>query len=178
MKFARKVNNKAVDVVDSYPSGQFHPSILAEFLEVPDEVENGWVYSSANGGSWSAPEQVAIAEEPIEVNYEFTRPQFKLLFSAPERLQIASIRQSVDANNSPTDANLILNDIFDILEDVETKVIDVRAPYVGEMLEFLVQLSVLTPERKIEIMGGVIAGTFNSAKSQGVIVEEIASANT
>ena len=41
MKFARLVNDYAVDVHAS-PIGLFTPEIAAEFIEVPDNVENGW----------------------------------------------------------------------------------------------------------------------------------------
>ena len=41
MKFARLVNDYTVDVHAS-PIGLFTPEIAAEFLEVPDNVENGW----------------------------------------------------------------------------------------------------------------------------------------
>ena len=52
MKFARVVNNQAVDVRSDSPEGCFTPNIVAEFVQVPDEVMDKWVL---NAGVWSAP---------------------------------------------------------------------------------------------------------------------------
>jgi hypothetical protein len=42
MKYARIKNSKAVDIATN-PAEQFHPDLAAEFVEVPDEVDRGWV---------------------------------------------------------------------------------------------------------------------------------------
>ena len=52
MKYARIVNNSAVDVRSDSPEGLFVPTLVAEFIEVPDTVENGW---SLADGEWTAP---------------------------------------------------------------------------------------------------------------------------
>ena len=51
MKHARVVSGKAVDVRSDSPEGYFTPNIVAEFQNVPDEVEDGWILN----GTWSAP---------------------------------------------------------------------------------------------------------------------------
>lgn len=58
MKYARIVSDYAVDVRTESPEGCFTPNIVAEFVEVPDEVMDGWVVAD---GIWSAP--------PITVPY-------------------------------------------------------------------------------------------------------------
>ena len=52
MKYARIVNNSAVDVRSDSPEGLFVPTLVADFIEVPDTVENGW---SLADGEWTAP---------------------------------------------------------------------------------------------------------------------------
>jgi hypothetical protein len=44
MKWARKVNNFAVDVRTTNPEGCYTEQIVAEFIVVPDEVQNMWVF--------------------------------------------------------------------------------------------------------------------------------------
>ena len=52
MKYARIVNNYAVDVRTESPEGCFTPNIVIEFGEIPDEVQNGWILTN---GNWSTP---------------------------------------------------------------------------------------------------------------------------
>lgn len=69
MKYARIVSDYAVDVRTESPEGCFTDNIVAEFVQVPDEVVDGWVLV---GGLWSAPaapvpyvptpEEIATAE--------------------------------------------------------------------------------------------------------------------
>jgi len=52
MKYARISNTYAVDVRTDSPEGCYTPNIVAEFVEVPDDVQEGWVLAD---GNWSAP---------------------------------------------------------------------------------------------------------------------------
>ena len=56
MKYARIINNQAIDVRTESPEGCFTPNIVAEFQSVPDEVHDNWTVS---GGVWSAPAVIA-----------------------------------------------------------------------------------------------------------------------
>lgn len=40
-KYARIVNNSAIDITDQNPATIFHPLLAQDFVEVPDYVENG-----------------------------------------------------------------------------------------------------------------------------------------
>jgi len=44
MKWARKVNSYAVDVRVENPEGFFTEQVVAEFIVVPDEVQDHWFY--------------------------------------------------------------------------------------------------------------------------------------
>jgi hypothetical protein len=52
MRYARNVNNRAVDVRETDPEGHYTPNIVAEFLMVPDDVQDGW---ELIGGVWTNP---------------------------------------------------------------------------------------------------------------------------
>lgn len=53
MKYARiNERGQAVDVTTDDPATRFPAALAAEFQEVPDQVERGWVLSE---GEWSAP---------------------------------------------------------------------------------------------------------------------------
>lgn len=45
MKWARKVNNFAVDVRTVDPEGFYTPQVVAEFIIVPDEVQEDWWFN-------------------------------------------------------------------------------------------------------------------------------------
>ena len=65
MKYARKINGLAVDVVDGDPSTMFHPTIAAEFEVVPDDVVNGSRWDEASS-SWMPP--LVVAPDPAVPN--------------------------------------------------------------------------------------------------------------
>ena len=62
MKYARNVNNRAVDVRETDPEGHYTPNIVAEFSVVPDDVQDGWTLV---GGVWTnpPPPRVPTADE-------------------------------------------------------------------------------------------------------------------
>lgn len=52
MKWARIKNGMAVDVRGDAPHGKFVESVAAEFVEVPDDVQDGSILTN---GAWVAP---------------------------------------------------------------------------------------------------------------------------
>lgn len=67
MKWARKVNNVAVDVRVIDPNGFFVPQVVNEFIIVPDEVQDHWFFDDETQ-TW-LPEQ----PQPDLVVLEVTR---------------------------------------------------------------------------------------------------------
>lgn len=67
MKYARIVNNTAVDTRSTSPEGHYTPNIVAEFVTVPDTVMDGW--SNATG-AWLAP-PVPVAEMQPVINFTY-----------------------------------------------------------------------------------------------------------
>ncbi len=58
--YARNVNDVAVDVTTTDPTTIYYPTVAAEFIVVPADVQDGWLY---DGSTWSAP--VIVIPEPI-----------------------------------------------------------------------------------------------------------------
>ena len=142
MKYARIVNGIAVDIRTESPEGFFTPNIVAEFVEVPDEVEYNWTLMN---GNWYAP----IISEPI-----VTAPlipiispvEFKLLFTPQERMAIKAARATDD----------ILDDLFTILDDPRLKEVNLNLESNKAVMAYLESKGLVTSERKAEIMTGIM----------------------
>ena len=65
--YARNVNDVAVDVTTTDPTTIYYPTVAAEFIVVPADVENGWVF---DGSNWSAPVIPEPIIEPIRISIE------------------------------------------------------------------------------------------------------------
>ncbi len=62
--YARIQNGIAVDVRSESPVGCFTDNIVAEFVTVPDEVQNGWLYE--NGLFSAPPEPIPPTQEELD----------------------------------------------------------------------------------------------------------------
>lgn len=93
MKYARIVNNTAVDVRTDSPDGCFTPNIVKEFVTVPDEVENGWINTD---GTWAAPPPVELPE-PVPPPVVNIVPQSVSARQAEKALILAELDDDVDA---------------------------------------------------------------------------------
>lgn len=149
MKYARIIGNVAVDVRDTDPDGYYAPNVAAEFQEVPDSVENGWLL---DGETWEAP--VIPVIEPVEPTPEplhLTPVEFKMCFTSTERVAITTIR---DDDAHPASATL--KDIYSILDDPRLSFVDLRLQSSLDLIDFLVTIGCLTPERAAMVKAGTI----------------------
>lgn len=80
-----------------------------------------------------------------------TAIQFKMCFTVAERIAIRGVRE--------TDQQV--DDMFDILDDPRTETVNLALPQVTEMLDHLVEIQILTEERKTQILQAYIPGTQN-----------------
>ena len=103
MKYANIVNNIAVDVSDN-PAAHYHPDIAAQFVEVPDDVQPGWV--RGDEGTWSAP-VIEAAPELVAPRPSVSPVEFKLLWTSPERIALRQMRET----------NPVIADFWEIVED-------------------------------------------------------------
>ncbi|WP_293006922.1 hypothetical protein [Nitrosomonas sp.] len=120
-KFARLVNNVAVDVVDGDPAEYFHPDIAAQFEEVPNTVEAGWVFDD---DVWSAGESNIGTEAEVLPTVGVIK--FKLLFTSPERIKAKELRQ----------ADPVIDDFWSILDDPRTTEVDLNLESIQNVIEY------------------------------------------
>jgi hypothetical protein len=89
--YARNVNDVAVDVTTTDPTTIYYPTVAAEFIVVPADVQDGWLY---NGSTWSAPPPIPVPPTPVPVPPIVSAVQFMMLFYPQEQ---AYIQNSTDA---------------------------------------------------------------------------------
>jgi len=103
MKYARIQNTYAVDVRLDSPEGCYTPNIVAEFVEVPDEVMGGWILSD---GVWAAPVIYTPSAEELAARAEAQ------LTATKESLS-ASVRTERNAKLAETDWTQIIDSTAD-----------------------------------------------------------------
>lgn len=144
MKYARIINNQAaIDVRTESPEGFFTPDIAAQFEQVPDTVEDGWI---RNGETWDAP---TILEPEIQVHVDVIPPavspvEFKLLFTSLERVAIKAARST----------DPVLEDFYDIVEDPRLTAVNLALQSTQQALYYMQSKGLLTEERVAEILLG------------------------
>ena len=141
--FARIINNVAVDV-STNPQEQFHPDIAAEFEPVPDDVQAGWARNEA--GEWEAP---APTPEPTPAPTESPKVspvEFKLLFTAGERVAIKAARAS----------DPVIDDFLSIIEDPRLTHVNLGLQSTQDALGYLETKGVITDARRVQILAGKI----------------------
>lgn len=143
MKHARIVNNQAVDVRTESPDGCFTPDIVAEFAEVPGEVENGWTLGN---GVWSAPVvlEPAPVTPPAPVPPKVSPVEFKLLFTSAERV-------AIKASTDP-----VVLDFFSIVEDQRLTHVDLALQSTQDALSYLESKALIAVGRKAAILTGML----------------------
>ena len=141
--FARIINNVAVDV-STNPQEQFHPDIAAKFEPVPDDVQAGWARNEA--GEWEAP---APTPEPTPAPTESPKVspvEFKLLFTAGERVAIKAARAS----------DPVIDDFLSIIEDPRLTHVNLGLQSTQDALGYLETKGLITDARRVQILAGKI----------------------
>lgn len=136
--YARILDNVAVDI-STDPQAQFHVLVAAQFVEVPDAVEAGWIVT---GGTWAAPPAPPIIAPVQQYLLTPSRPQFLLMFTSAERV---AIRASTDP---------VIKDFLAIVADPALEWIDLSLASVQEGLAYLVASGLLTSDRLAVIEKG------------------------
>jgi hypothetical protein len=86
-KYARIVDGRAVDVVDTDPAELFHPEVAEQFITVPDDTSTSDHFDGEAWTKYVPPELPAVLPVPPVV----TPPEFKLLIldELPEIMEAA-----------------------------------------------------------------------------------------
>jgi hypothetical protein len=124
MKTARIIKNIAVDVCDD-PLNKFHPTISAQFQQVPEIVERGWVLDSSTG-EWSSPP----IQEPVlspEVYTKLSPLDFKMCLTSAERIGIKAM----------VSTDVTIADFYEIIEDPRLTEVDMGLQSVRDAVGYI-----------------------------------------
>ena len=128
--YARNVNDVAVDVTTTDPTTIFYPTIAAEFIVVPDAVEDGWLYNETNK-TWSAPPPPPVPPEPVFVPPIVSAVQFMMLFY---QLEQSYIQNSADP---------IVNVFWTRFQDPRVTEVNLALDSMSQTLDYLSTTDVL-----------------------------------
>lgn len=159
MRYARISNGVAVDVVEADPTGLFHPSLAADFVQVPAEVVVG---SRLVDGAWIAPDP--LAPEPADLG-QMAIIDFLRLFEGEEidgfnavKAQCDGLTQAdFDAAKAGDQAKMALvgfKRFLTFYDALRAGLIELRHPETSLGLSVLVPLGVLTQARLERILSG------------------------
>lgn len=143
-KQALIIDSVAVNVVSSDPAGFFHPDIAAEFAPVPDEVEVGWRHDPETG-VWS-PSPVDRQPEPPVAAQKVSPVEFKLLFTAQERVAIKAARAT----------DPVIDDFYEVVEDSRLTHVDLGLASTRDAVAYLASKALITEARVSEILSGAL----------------------
>ena len=144
MKYARVVADTVVDVRTEAPEGVFTPEVVAEFVEVPDQVENGWLLKD---GVWSAPPPAPEPEPPAQLIPLIGPIAFQMLFKVDELVAIDAAK----------DTNVAIRIFWKLLDDPRTDYVDRNLEPIQSMLQSLETGGLIGPGRAEEILHGGVA---------------------
>ena len=146
-KYAHIVDSVAVEIL--VPPEGFalsdcvHADIAALFTEVPNDVTPNSKVNSK--GVWTiavVPEpQVPLATYPV-----VTPMTFKMLFTSTERI---AIKRSVATDD-------VIDDWWGIINDPNLTEINLGLKSAQDGLDYLISVGILAPERKVEILSGIV----------------------
>lgn len=139
MNYARVIDGIAVDA-SAAPAVCFHPILAAEFIEVPDNVKPGWLLKN---GQWHEPAPVA---EPTALPPSISPIEFKLLFTAQERVAIKAARAT----------DPVIDDFYDVVEDPRLTFVDLGLQSTRDAIGYLAEQGLIGAERVEQILAGVM----------------------
>ena len=135
-------NGRIRDVCQGDPAASYHPDIAAHYTaDVPDNAANGDEWDGVTLTKPVIPDLVPI-EPPAPVPPKVSPVEFKLLFTAPERV-------AIKASTDP-----IVQDFFSIVEDTRLTHVDLGLQSTQDALAYLETLELIAAGRKAEILTG------------------------
>jgi hypothetical protein len=144
MKKAWIENAQVRDIAAGNPSELHHPDVAAFYdTDVPDNATNGdgWVNGELVKPTPPAP---VAPVAPVIVPPKVSPVEFKLLFTAPERI---GIKTSTDP---------VVQDFFEIVNDPRLTLVDLGLQSTQDALSYLASLGLISVERRAEILLGQV----------------------
>lgn len=156
MKKAWIENGRVRDVCPGEPDALYHPAVAANYTtDVPDDAVNGDGWVDGALVKPPAPEPVAPAEPVITYRTKLSRPEFKLQFTATERLAIRAARAYTGTDAAQLNLKAVLGDFYDIVEDLALTHVDLALPATVEGVTFLSTAGLVAAERVPVILAGL-----------------------
>ena len=149
MKYAWIENNKIRDIVNADPFTVFHADVAKNYnTKVEDNVEDN---AELVDGVWvnpvtPEPDSDYVIPEPEKVYPKVSPLEFKMLFTAQERIAIKEAKATDE----------VLQDGFEILEDTRLTVVDLGLASTQDFIDYMTSLGLLTTERADKIKSGII----------------------
>ena len=144
MKYARIVASTAVDVRTETPEGFFTPDVVAQFVEVPDQVQDGWMLK---GGVWTAPPPAPEPQPPAQLIPLIGPIAFQMLFKVDELVAIDAAKET----------NAAIRIFWKLLDDPRTDYVDRNLESIQSMLQSLEAGGLIGAGRAEEILHGGVA---------------------
>lgn len=144
MKLAWIENGRIRDIAPGNPADLYHPDIAKFYdAEVPDDAANGdgWV-----DGELVKPEPPVMqpAEPTLAPAQKVSPIEFKLLFTAAERVAIKAARAS----------DPMVDDFMDIVEDVRLTHVDLGLQSTRDAVAYLAAQGLIDPGRVSQVLSG------------------------
>lgn len=141
MKFAWVENGVIRDVCNGDPSTMYHPDVAAMYASaVPDDASGGDSWVNGVLTKYEPPVGEVVVTYP-----QLTPLEFKMCFTTAERIAIKTAKE-----NDP-----VLQDTYEILDDVRLKTVDLNLASNRALIDYLVSLSLITSDRAAQIKQGV-----------------------
>lgn len=148
--FARIINNIAVDVTAN-PS-VYHPSLACTFVHVPDNIQDGWIFTPSTN-TWVSPTPPVIPM-PIPPPLILSTPDFWLCFTTAEEIAIRAAGVGNPTATPPIASDETIATWLRRLDDPRTLTINLSLAGIAEALTYLTSKGLLASGRQAQILAG------------------------
>lgn len=149
MTYARIVDGVAVEIITWNPEGRYPDDFV--WVECPDDTVAGATYDGSEFTNPVEPEPTEPSEPAPQYRTVLSPGEFKRQFNLEERIVIDVARLGGDTQEATT-LKIALDIFYSDIEGSES--INVNDADVQQGLQFMVDKSFITPERKAVILKG------------------------
>lgn len=147
---ARIENDIAVEVISWDPAGRYPDGWV--WVVCPDGTKQGATFA---GGVFTNPVEVTLPEPEPTFRTNISRVEFKMLLTAPERLEIRAARNYEGADDAPKLMKAVLDDFYDIIDDTTLEFISLTSATAIEGTNYLEAVGLIGVGRAAELLAGI-----------------------